>query len=222
MTATRWMKFIQTRKRQTSTGNKVNQLHHYLESDSQLRCPVPTSTGHLSFPYLRFVRRSISILLLTLLLANFAGSYLYFAFRALQIKREMRALLATLPEEELELIILTPEEFKQARVEDHEIKVNGNMFDIARVVEKESKLFVYGVYDEDEDSLLSFLNAVVSNLQKDSSQTPPSFSLFSLLHYLPVQFDYNLTALPSKSLSPTFYNYSFVDFISVIDSPPPK
>jgi hypothetical protein len=168
------------------------------------------------------VRRSISILLLTLLLANFAGSYLYFAFRALQIKREMRALLATLPEEELELIILTPEEFKQARVEDHEIKVNGNMFDIARVVEKESKLFVYGVYDEDEDNLLSFLNAVVSNLQKDSSQTPPSFSLFSLLHYLPVQFDYNLTALPSKSLSPTFYNYSFVDFISVIDSPPPK
>jgi len=168
------------------------------------------------------VRRSISILLLTLLLANFAGSYLYFAFRALQIKREMRALLATLPEEELELIILTPEEFKQARVEDHEIKVNGNMFDIARVVEKESKLFVYGVYDEDEDNLLSFLNAVVNNLQNDSTQTPPSISLFSVLHYLPVQFDYSLTVLPSKSLSPTFYNTSFVDFISAIDSPPPK
>lgn len=168
------------------------------------------------------MRRFISILLLTLLLANFAGSYIYFAFRALQIKREMRAMLATLPEEELELIILTPEEFKQARVEEHEIKVNGNMFDIACVVEKESKLFVYGVYDEDEDNLFSFLDAVLNNLQNDSSQTPPSFSLFSVLHYMPVQFEYSLTALPTKSVSPTFYNTSFVDFISAIDSPPPK
>ena len=168
------------------------------------------------------MRRFISILLLTLLLVNFASSYLYFAFRALQIKREMRALLATLPEEELALIILTPEEFKQARVEEHEIKVNGNMFDIARVVEKESKLFVYGVFDEDEDNLFAVLNAVLNNLQNDSTQTPPSFSLFSLLHYLPVQFEYSLTSLPAKSSSLTFYKKSSVDFISTIDSPPPK
>lgn len=134
----------------------------------------------------------------------------------------MRALLATLPDEELELIILTPEEFKQARVEEHEIKVNSNMFDVARVVEKDSKLFVYGVYDEDEDNLLSFLNAVVNNLQNDSAQTPPSISLFSVLHYLPVQFDYNFTPLPGKSLALTFYNTFFVDFISTIDSPPPR
>lgn len=96
------------------------------------------------------------------------------------------------------------------------------MFDIARVVEKDSKLFVYGVYDEDEDNLFALLNAVLHNLQNDSSQTPPSFSLFSVLHYLPVQFEYNLTALPSKSISPALYNTSFVDFISAIDSPPPK
>lgn len=134
----------------------------------------------------------------------------------------MRALLATLPDEELELIILTPEEFKQARVEDHEIKVNGSMFDIARVVEKNSILFVYGVYDEDEDNLLSLLNAVLDNLQNDSTQTPPSFSLFSVLQYLPVQFEYSLTSLPEKSFLPTCYTKSFVDFISSIDSPPPR
>ena len=134
----------------------------------------------------------------------------------------MRALLATLPDEELELIILTPEEFKRARVEEHEIKVDGNMFDIARVVEKDSKFYVYGVYDEDEDNLLSLLDAMLNNLQNDSAQTPPSFSLFSVLHFLPVQFDYHLTTLPEKSLSQTYYNKSFVNFISAIDSPPPK
>ncbi|MBX2961300.1 MAG: hypothetical protein KF687_02240 [Cyclobacteriaceae bacterium] len=168
------------------------------------------------------MRRIISILLLTLLLANFGGQYVYFAFRAMQIKREMHALLATLPDEDLELVILTPAEFKQARVEEHEIKVDGNMFDIARVVEKDSKLYVYGVYDEDEDNLLSLLNAVVNNLQNDSAQTPPSFSFFSVLQYLPVQFDYHLTSLPEKSLSRPYYNKSFVNFISTIDSPPPK
>lgn len=187
---------------------------------NKLSCTLTVQDNYIS--YLRFVRRSISILLLTLLLANFAGSYIYFVFRALQIKREMRALLATLPDEELELIILTPEEFKQARIEDHEIKVHGNMFDVARVVEKDSKLFVYGVYDEDEDNLFSFLDAVLNNLQNDSTQTPPSFSLFSVLNYLPAQFDYSFTLLPAKSLSPTFYNKTFVDFISIIDSPPPR
>lgn len=187
---------------------------------NKLSCTLTVQDNYIS--YLRFVRRSISILLLTLLLANFAGSYIYFVFRALQIKREMRALLATLPDEELELIILTPEEFKQARVEDHEIKVHGRMFDIARVVEKDSKLYVYGVYDEDEDNLLSLLDAVLNNLQNDSTQTPPSISLFSALHYLPVQFEYNFNPLPVKSSSLTFYNKSFIDFISTIDSPPPR
>lgn len=134
----------------------------------------------------------------------------------------MRALLATLPDEDLELIILTPEEFKRARVEKHEIKVDGNMFDIARIVEKDSKLYVYGVYDEDEDNLLSLLNAVLNNLQDDSTPTPPSISLFSVLHFLPTQFDYSLTALPEKSLRLTYYNKSFVNFVSTIDSPPPK
>lgn len=134
----------------------------------------------------------------------------------------MRALLTTLPDEDLELIILTPEEFKRARVEEHEIKVDGNMFDIARIVEKDSKLYVYGVYDEDEDNLLSVLDAVLNNLQNDSAQTPPSFSLFSVLHFLPVQFEYNLTSLPERSLSHTYYTTSFFNFIAIIDSPPPR
>ncbi|HRJ30613.1 MAG TPA: hypothetical protein PLV21_01520 [Cyclobacteriaceae bacterium] len=168
------------------------------------------------------MRHFISILLLTLLLANFAGSYIYFTFRAMQIKREMRALLATLPDEDLELIILTPEEFKRARVEEHEIKVDGNMFDIARIVEKDLKLYVYGVYDEDEDNLLSVLDAVLNNLQNDSAQTPPSFSLFSVLHFLPVQFEYSLTSLPERSLSHTYYTTSFFNFFAIIDSPPPR
>jgi len=168
------------------------------------------------------VRRIISTVLLTLLLANFGGQYVYFAFRAMQIKREMRALLATLPDQDLELIILTPEEFKRARVEEHEIKVDGNMFDIARVIEKDSKLYVYGVYDEDEDNLLSLLDAVLNNLQNDSAQIPPSFSLFSVLHFLPVQFEYGLTALPEKTSPSTYYNESMINFIALIDSPPPK
>lgn len=134
----------------------------------------------------------------------------------------MRARLATMPDEELEVVMLTPEVFQQARVEDHEIKVNGSMFDIARVVEKDSLFYVYGVYDEDENNLLSLLDAVLNNLQNDSGQAPPNFSLFSVLYYLPVTFDYHLTALPEKTFSQTVYTKSLVSFISLIDSPPPK
>ncbi len=134
----------------------------------------------------------------------------------------MRALLATLPEEELELIVLTPEEFKRSHVEEHEIKVNGNMFDIARIIEKDSKLFVYGVYDDDEDNLLSFLNAVVNNLDNDTNPVPPGVVLFCVWHALHPQFHF-VADQPAVQLKYfTAYHAVAYLFNLPIESPPPK
>ncbi|MDL5048606.1 hypothetical protein QQ054_21565 [Oscillatoria amoena NRMC-F 0135] len=168
------------------------------------------------------MRRFISILLLTLLLANFVGPYSFFAYRAIQIKQQMRGLLATLPDEDLELIILTPVQFKQARVEDHEIRINGHMFDIARVVERNSKLFVYGVYDEDEDSLLAFLDSVLLRLQNDSAQPPASVSAFALLQFIGVEFNFQVLDPQPDCPGETPYLQNKFWVILDRDAPPPR
>ena len=157
-----------------------------------------------------------------LILTNLVGPYPYFAFRAIQIKKEMRALLATLPDNQLHLIILTKEEFSRARVEENEMKVSDKMFDIARTQEFNGLVHVYGVYDEDEDNLLSFLNAVLTNLQKDVAQAPPSFALFTILNSLPAYFEIDFSWQLQDKVHFTYYSELPYSFVPSIDSPPPR
>ncbi len=155
-------------------------------------------------------------------MANLTGSYVYFTVRAFQIKMEMRARLASLPDDQLELIVLSSEEFKRAQVEEHEIRVNGKMFDIARISEDGNQVFVYGIYDEAEDNLLVFLDTVLTNLQHDSQKTPQSISLFGLLQYLPSDscFDFAL-GLPTHETQCVYLITSY-SYTPSSDSPPPR
>lgn len=133
----------------------------------------------------------------------------------------MRALLAALPDEDLELIILTPEEFKRARVEEHEIKVDGHMFDIARVVEKDSTLYVYGVYDRDEDNLIVFLDAVLNKAQADTRSLPQVIIKFITLIFIIPDSDFTIG---STLISTAITTHCIVPYESLrsLISPPPK
>lgn len=168
------------------------------------------------------MRKGTSAVLLLLLAANLIGPYVFFGYRAVQIKLEMQALIATLPDDELDLIVLTPDSFQQARVDEHEIKVDGKMFDIARTVEKHGDVYVYGVYDEDEDNLLLFLDTVLNNLQQDAASSSPSFSLLTVLQYLPASFAISLHVSESTILADTAYFLTISEYIAVLDSPPPQ
>jgi len=168
------------------------------------------------------VRRIFSLFFLLLLLANFAGGYVYFFTRAVQIKRDMRELLKTLPDDELEHIILTPEEFKTARVEDHEIKVNGKMYDIARIETIDETLHVFCVHDEDEDNLLSFLNAILNNIQQDKQQVPHSITQFTSLQYLPVSSNICLNTSATEIDHSVIYTQSDYELHLPVIIPPPK
>jgi len=162
------------------------------------------------------------LFLLLLLLANFAGGYVYFFMRATQIKRDMRELLKNLPDDELERIILTHEEFKTARVEDHEIKVDGKMYDIARIETAGETLHVYCVHDEDEDNLLSFLDAVLNNIQQDKKPVPHSITQFSGLHYLPVNINISLNTSATEIDHCVLYTRSDYELLLPVIIPPPK
>ena len=134
----------------------------------------------------------------------------------------MRAVLATLPDEELELIILTPEEFKTARVEDHEIKVDRKMYDIARIETVDENLHVYCVHDEDEDNLLSFLDAVLNNIQQDKQPIPHSITQFTSLHYLPVSSNIYLNTSATEIDHCVVYTQPHYELHLPVIIPPPK
>lgn len=169
------------------------------------------------------LKRSLSVLVLCLFLAHFAGFYIYFFVQLSQVRKEMRAQLKYLPEDQLQLIKLSTAEYKKVKVDEHEVKVKGKMYDIARIriqVESDS-VFVYGIHDKAEDSLLAFLDKILSLPLKDKSGPHQVLKFAYLTFIVPVVLQHNI----SRSVIPvteTGYLVSQTTFIQHPDSPPPK
>lgn len=115
------------------------------------------------------------------------GAYVYFAVRLVHIRQAMREKIAALPAEELEQVVLLKEDFARFRQDEHEVKVNGRMFDIAYMVECGNYLILYGVYDEAEDNLLAFIKAVLLRLHSDEEPMPSNLLSIVIQIYLAPQ-----------------------------------
>lgn len=167
------------------------------------------------------VKKLIGITLLCLLLLQAAGCYVYFIARLAGIRVEMREQLKTLPDHELTLLTFTREEFRKVKVNDHEVKVDGEMHDIARVVIKGDKLLVYALHDEAEDNLLSFLDEMVTRSSNDKKPVPTQ-----LVQLLTLQFISTETRLPQNTFVTIHHSSLYLSALSsratIIDSPPPR
>lgn len=168
------------------------------------------------------MRRLFSSFLLIVILANFAGGYTYFVIRALHIKHEIQALLRSLPDESLEVISLSIHEFNRVRVEEHEVKVNGKMYDIARIKQEGDTLHIFCVHDEAEDNLLSFLDGLLVRLQNDSTQPPASVTAFAMLQFISTEFIFGFQNTELQCLTPTPYLQTDFFVALAIDVPPPR
>lgn len=132
------------------------------------------------------MKRALSISLLILILANVAGFYVYFIFRLREIKLEMRAALKNYPEEKLQRLVMTVQQYEQAKNDEGEIKWEGFMYDVARVIPRGDQRIVLALRDEAETSLLAFLNKVVETSGKDDKTPPGALTQFlSLVFMLP-------------------------------------
>lgn len=166
------------------------------------------------------VKRILSILVLILFLAHFAGFYIYFVVQLKQVRQEMRNQLRSLPTEELELLTFTPEEFQIARVEEHEVKADGKMYDIARLKKQGNTILVYCLHDAAEDNLLAFLNKILSLPLKDS-HVPNGILHFYSLNYLPAHWGFIVPeVMPTTPF--TGYTEMISEYSTAIAVPPPK
>lgn len=134
----------------------------------------------------------------------------------------MRAALKDLPPGKLEKFSMDQEEFKKVLIDKHEIKVEGRMYDIARIEQDHQRIIVYAVHDEAEDNLLSFLDEIAKRPLQDKKPPPSQILQFIALTFLP----------PSKTILShrdgkilelnTMYAFNHRDIARSIESPPPQ
>ncbi len=167
------------------------------------------------------MKRVLGIILLNLLLLQAVGCYVYFIARLTAIRSEMREQLKYLPGNQLTLLTFTPEEYLHAKVDDHEVKVDGKMYDIARMTTTKNQVLIYAVHDEAEDNLLSFLDEILKRSSNDKKPVPSQLVQLLTLIFIPTE-----NQLPVNSsvalVHATEYTKSFLAFDRMIDSPPPR
>jgi len=167
------------------------------------------------------VKRTVSLLVLTIFLMHFIGFYAYFVVRQGQIRQEMRASIGYLPAEEFETFVFSIQEYEKIRVNDHEVKIDGRMYDHSAPKFKDGMVTLFARHDEAEDNLISFLSEVVNTASNDNKPIPSQLlNFFSLtfitgalitLHQLPPVN--NLFYHSSEKISPNYFP---------VESPPPK
>lgn len=167
------------------------------------------------------MKKFAAILVLTILLAHFAGYAVYFMVRMGQIRHEMRRELSLLPLRELTRFEFTLKEYHEAKVDDHEIKVEGKMYDIARMDFSGDRVIIYGKHDEAEDNLLAFFNEVFSRSWKDTQSSPTSLTSFLTLTFI-IEPCLALQVEPVDQNHNTRLQLNPHSISLALESPPPK
>jgi hypothetical protein len=167
------------------------------------------------------VKRLYAIVIFAILFVNSAGFYVYYILQLQQIHAEMREQLKYLPEDQLEILDLSYREFLEARIEEHEVKVNGKMYDIARIERSGDRIKVFCLHDELEDNFLALFGELVSK-PIDESSIPET-----VIQFIDLNFVFDVSAVMIRSsfvkITPGFiYQPSSGISLSDILTPPPK
>jgi len=155
------------------------------------------------------------------MLFNGAGFYVYYFVKLQQIRMEMREALKFLPEHQLDVLKMTENEFRVARVEEHEVKVNGRMYDIACIAAKGDSVTVYGKHDEKEDNLIALLDHVITAPMKAKDPTSSVTTTFILLIFIKPASVALIFSRMEVTQPVTFYFFHTKTFNHSPDSPPP-
>lgn len=168
------------------------------------------------------MKKVSALLLFSILFTNTAGFYVYYVIALQRIHTESRASLRTLPEEQLTRLIVSRETFNDSRVERDEIKLDGKMYDIARISFTPDSVIVFAMHDEKEENFLSFANEIMSKpFQQDSNVTGSVLQFISLI-FVPGQrinlFDSDSSIVEHQSNHPLLISERSI----VLRVPPPR
>jgi hypothetical protein len=128
----------------------------------------------------------------------------------------------------IELIVLRKEDIlskkiNYERISSSELRLNGNLYDIVKEVEKDSNIFLYCINDKREESLLKEFCKKIDDNVANRKQRNSTYNVFKKSITEPVSY---LTIIEADANQLTYSkhyveNYSFV-WKEVITPPPQK
>lgn len=161
-------------------------------------------------------------MLLTILLVNTTGFYVYYIIALQRIHKEMRVQLSTLPDEKLSRLVLPRDIYEASLVGDDEIKLKGRMYDIARSTIAKDTVIVFALHDEKEENLLAFANEIISKPFKQDSNVTGSVLHFIALVFLPGQRIISAYTEGETIAHQSLYNFSLNALFLQHEAPPPR
>jgi len=174
------------------------------------------------------LKKIISILLLLVLTAPVAGTYLWLQLKKQVIKKEIKwKMIDGIDRNELVLLSFTVKEsetllrWKHAR----EFEFRGEMYDIAEVITKGDSVFYYCWWDHEETALNIKLNSLVAHAAGKSTQSQDKvkqvIQFFKSLYFNEFRID---DAPPQTTCISKNFHYTFIVKTSGNSppAPPPK
>ena len=166
------------------------------------------------------MKKLVYILLLAVLLLQSGGLVVLYRIRQMSIKYTMMQELKQ-EEKNLEKLVLTLSDFEKCRINGHEIRYHGNMYDIKSSHITGENITLTVINDKKEAKILKKLKHLAENDHESSNRLPDKLIKFMSLTYV----------FPENN-SETFLTFGVISFgqkseneysfLADILSPPPK
>ena len=166
------------------------------------------------------MKRAGAFLLLFLWLLQAGGVTLYYLAQLHHQRNYMRSLLQALPESKLTQLNLSADKFEVARVEEHELLLDGALMDIARIEHKGERVIVWGLWDDDENKILSQLR---NDARRHTESGTPQSCVKQMISYICLEISSIATPLifPDPVTHVSFLRCQYHSVDHSHESPPP-
>jgi hypothetical protein len=167
------------------------------------------------------VKKAFAAILLFILFMSQVGYYFVYTIHQHILKEDIeKELLSHLPDSSLELIIAEDVSDKlEWQERGKEFSLNGEMYDVARMEQKDGKNHLYCINDKKEKQLLDNL---VKAVTKDHDSKKPRNNVKPVLTDLFMATILETPKIVSGSFAYELLDVSIISSFKEIKSPPPK
>lgn len=174
------------------------------------------------------MKKTISILLLLILTAPVAGTYLWLQLKKQLIKKEIKwRMIDGIDRSELVMLAFTVKESEALLNWKHsrEFEFRGEMYDVAEVISKGDSVFYYCWWDHEETALNIKLKSIVAHAASKSTQSQDKvkqvIQFFKSLYFNEYRIEDSIT---ETNYAGNSFHYAFIVKTSGKSppAPPPK
>ena len=166
------------------------------------------------------MKKLVYILLLAVLLLQSGGLVVFYRIRQMSIKYAMIQELKR-EEKNLEKLVLSISEFEKCRINAHEIRYHGNMYDIKSRQTQGENILLTVINDKKETKIIEGLKHMAENENGNKTQLPDKVFKFLTLTYVCPE-NTLITFISSESILFEQKSEKEYFFLADIVSPPPK